>query len=159
MLYWICPECGHECPPAVRECPSCSGSERVRAEVTSEQQDAAASQGILALIQNFQAVPAVRLLVAASQDGAPTNGHSSQGVSSAALAEEELVPGNETNEAIDCLVRPLVESASLPSTEQPAQAVIESPAPAVEQVSEPVQITTRKYKDGREGRSGVIVDF
>jgi hypothetical protein len=24
MLYWICPECGHECSPAIRECPTCT---------------------------------------------------------------------------------------------------------------------------------------
>jgi hypothetical protein len=27
MLYWICPECGHECSPAIRECPTCSAPE------------------------------------------------------------------------------------------------------------------------------------
>jgi len=25
MLYWICPECGGECSPAIRECPACAG--------------------------------------------------------------------------------------------------------------------------------------
>src|ERR1700693_5814325 len=112
MLYWICPECGHECSPTVRECPTCSSSDVVPAEVTSVEQDRAVSQGILALVQNFQAVPAIPLLVAASQEGRSTNGHSSPAVSTAALAEEELTPGNET---IDCLVRPLVESVSLVS--------------------------------------------
>ncbi len=24
MLYWICPECGHECSPAIRDCPTCT---------------------------------------------------------------------------------------------------------------------------------------
>ena len=24
MVYWICPECGHECSPAIRECPTCT---------------------------------------------------------------------------------------------------------------------------------------
>jgi hypothetical protein len=27
MLYWICPECGHECSPAIRECPTCTTPE------------------------------------------------------------------------------------------------------------------------------------
>lgn len=26
MLYWICPECGRECSPAVRECPNCAAA-------------------------------------------------------------------------------------------------------------------------------------
>src|ERR1700676_4895449 len=104
MLYWICPECGHECSPTVRECPTCSISDSIPAGVASVQQDAAVSQGILALVQTFQAAPAVPLLVAASQGTPPTNGHSSQRISSSALSEEELTPANET---IDCLVRPL----------------------------------------------------
>ncbi len=29
MLYWICPECGHECSPAIRECPTCTTAEIV----------------------------------------------------------------------------------------------------------------------------------
>ncbi len=27
MLYWICPECGHECSPAIRECPTCTATD------------------------------------------------------------------------------------------------------------------------------------
>jgi len=100
--------------------------------VASGQQDAAVSQGILALVQNFQAVPATPLLVAASQGGPPANGHSPHPVSTAALAEEELTPGNETSETIDCLVRPLVESATVGSS-------VDAPVQASEQVSEPVQ--------------------
>src|SRR5579872_2099932 len=23
MFHWICPECGHEIPPSVKECPAC----------------------------------------------------------------------------------------------------------------------------------------
>lgn len=39
MLYWICPECGHECSPAIRECPTCTTAE------------------IVSLAQSFQSAP------------------------------------------------------------------------------------------------------
>jgi len=39
MLFWICPECGHECSPAIRECPTCTTAE------------------ILSLARSFQCVP------------------------------------------------------------------------------------------------------
>src|SRR5271170_3082099 len=32
MLYWICPECGHECSPAIRECPTCTAGEKAAAK-------------------------------------------------------------------------------------------------------------------------------
>jgi hypothetical protein len=47
MLYWICPECGHECSPAIRECPTCTAAEKA----------APTSQDILSLAQTFQSAP------------------------------------------------------------------------------------------------------
>ena len=54
MLYWICPECGHECSPAIRECPTCTA--------LPASKHAAASQELLSLAQNFQSASSVALL-------------------------------------------------------------------------------------------------
>lgn len=50
MLYWICPECGHECSPAVRECPTCTAPpvEQTVPETAS------AIPGLRSLAQNIQ---------------------------------------------------------------------------------------------------------
>jgi hypothetical protein len=53
MLYWICPECGHECSPAIRECPTCTTAE------------------ILSLAQSFQSVPPSPVRPTASEAGKP----------------------------------------------------------------------------------------
>lgn len=42
MLYWICPECGRECSPAVRECPNCAAA------------SASQPEPILALAENLR---------------------------------------------------------------------------------------------------------
>jgi hypothetical protein len=55
MLYWICPECGHECSPAIRECPTCAAPP----DSTSN-----ASQQLLSLAQNFQSAPSQGILMA-----------------------------------------------------------------------------------------------
>jgi hypothetical protein len=57
MLYWICPECGHECSPAIRECPTCTAPPEINAD---------ASHDLLSLAQNFQLAPSTGLLRAAS---------------------------------------------------------------------------------------------
>jgi hypothetical protein len=95
MLYWICPECGHECSPAIRECPTCTSAAQPPAgnspvqQPTSVSQPAAnhgnpttdghlgdsplgdsqggISQGLLSLAQNFQSAPSTALLTAAPQ--------------------------------------------------------------------------------------------
>src|SRR3984893_287828 len=100
MLCWICPECGRDCSPAVRECPSCAQSE---AELTN---------GVLSMVESLRAVPPVRLLTSAPHEYllfGLTNGHSHTTAEPAVLVEDgPAVPANET---IDSLVRPLVESA------------------------------------------------
>src|SRR5450432_1132070 len=100
MLCWICPECGRDCSPAVRECPSCAQSE---AKLTN---------GVLSMVELLRAVPPVRLLTSAPQQYllfGLTNGHSHTTPERAVLVEEgPAVPASET---IDSLVRPLVESA------------------------------------------------
>jgi len=90
MLYWICPECGHECSPAIRECPTCTAAAQSPArnspvrQPTSVSQPAGndgnpstdshlgdsqggVSQGLLSLAQNFQSAPSTALLSAAPQ--------------------------------------------------------------------------------------------
>src|SRR5260370_40541715 len=130
MLHWICPECGRDCSPAVRECPIC---------VSAAQQSPAAtelvtSDGVLALVQTLQAVPPVPLLAPVAANG--------QAKATAALTVEE--PASQTDEAIDSLVRPLIESADavVPTTEcvepkpAPGLARLASDPPAAAKPSE-----------------------
>ncbi len=130
MLHWICPECGRDCSPAVRECPIC---------VSAAQQSPAAtelvtSDGVLALVQTLQAVPPVPLLAPVAANG--------QAKATAALTVEE--PASQTDEAIDSLVRPLIESADavVPTTEcvepkpAPELASLASDPPAAAKPSE-----------------------
>jgi len=109
MLYWICPECGHECSPAIRECPTCTAAEK--AEPPQQ-----ASADILSLAETFQSAPPVALLSPASYRDliSAVNGHSVP-VSAAVLTAEapaEEAPASEG--AIESLVKPLVESAKQP---------------------------------------------
>jgi hypothetical protein len=90
MLYWICPECGHECSPAIRECPTCTAAAQSPARNSPVQQPTSVSQptandgnpttdshlgdsqggvsqGLLSLAQNFQSAPSTALLSAAPQ--------------------------------------------------------------------------------------------
>src|SRR5580704_3326032 len=61
MLYWICPECGHECSPAIRECPTCSAAEKALdkspEKVPDKPAPAPAREAILSLAQNVQPAP------------------------------------------------------------------------------------------------------
>src|SRR5208282_3482937 len=100
MLCWICPDCGRDCSPAVRECPSCA------------QGQAGVTNGVLSMVEQLRAVPAVPLLAAAPEQYllfGLTNGHSSVATETAVMAEED--PSIPAGETIDSLVRPLVESA------------------------------------------------
>lgn len=109
MLYWICPECGHECSPAIRECPTCTAAEK--AEPPRQ-----ASADILSLAETFQSAPPVALLSPASYRDliSAVNGHSVP-VSAAVLTAEAPAEEAPTSEgAIDSLVKPLVESAKQP---------------------------------------------
>ncbi len=76
MLYWICPECGHECSPAVRECPTCTAP--------PVQQPAAGQTGtslqLLSLAQSFHstrsaaaAATAVSIEAQPKEDAPPTD--------------------------------------------------------------------------------------
>jgi hypothetical protein len=59
MLYWICPECGHECSPAIRECPTCTAP--------PAPERSGVSQELLSLAKSFQSTPSAGLLTAAPQ--------------------------------------------------------------------------------------------
>src|ERR1035441_3614731 len=90
MLYWICPECGHECSPAIRECPTCAALEDAPPSEHT-------SSSILSLAQNFEPRP----------EPARTNGNSAA-VRTAVLADEdtvELVLSPADRAAITSLVR------------------------------------------------------
>ncbi len=121
MLFWICPECGRECSPAVRECPACTGeAEAGSLSVSSVQHRSSQNDGILALAKIVEAPPSSRRLLAPppAQQFHTANGHSIPATNTAALTDTEssaapiethAAPANET---IDLLVRPLVESAN-----------------------------------------------
>src|SRR5258708_32730350 len=109
MLHWICPDCGNDCSPTVRECPGCANAP---VRDVSPSQDAV-TEGVLALARSLQPsmdmlllAPAPQQLLLAAVNG---NGHSNGNSSTIAVKEEDVrIPEDDT---IDSLVRPLVESA------------------------------------------------
>ena len=84
MLYWICPECGHECSPAIRECPTCTAAEKA----------APATTDILSLAQNFQSAPVATVSAPAPVRSAAlaSNGHSASSKAAVLIAEPEPEP-------------------------------------------------------------------
>ncbi len=117
MLYWICPECGHECSPAIRECPTCAAAEQAAPKGETRPQIAEqASTDILSLAQTIDSAPTVGLLSPASYRDliSAVNGHSAP-VSAAVLTQEAPAEQIESPaEHINSLVKPLVESAKPP---------------------------------------------
>lgn len=79
MLYWICPECGHECSPAIRECPTCTAPPEPKVETKAETRiqavkiddeptveiPAAIAENLRSLARNFE--PSTGLLTAGPQ--------------------------------------------------------------------------------------------
>ena len=117
MLYWICPECGHECSPAIRECPTCTAAEKAAPSaktgpVVAEQ----TSAEILSLAETFQSAPALGLLSPASYRDliSSVNGHSALVSAAVLTAEAPTEEAPPAKGAIDSLVKPLVESAEQP---------------------------------------------
>jgi len=142
MLYWICPECGGECSPAIRECPACAGSPEISpASASSAYRKPQVTEEVLALAQNLQAfgrTPALATRLAAD------NGHSAQTatlelpvarvepVAPLAVAPVEEKPPCAPAQEIESLVRPLVESTVLASPpESLPEALPEPLAPEV----------------------------
>jgi hypothetical protein len=135
MLHWICPDCGNDCPPTVRECPAC-------ADVPSKSippSEEAVTEGVLALARRVQPsseIPLLehapqQLLLAAVNGSATTNGHSNGTKSMVALKKEYVaIPEDES---INSLVRSLVESAeAAPDVEPLIEDCVEAVAIAVE---------------------------
>jgi hypothetical protein len=112
MLCWICPECGRESPPAVRDCPACVGATAEASVPESLKQQLEMTAGILALARTFQEEPTVRLLASAPRPmllaAASANGSSEDAVSSVQIAVAEPI----VVDSMETVVRGLVESAS-----------------------------------------------
>src|SRR5580698_99 len=153
MLYWICPECGHECSPAIRECPTCTAppSEQPKAAETTVVQAAAestgsASQELLSFAKHVEAAPSTALLTAPStalltapperQLLTSANGHAAShetpGIAAAVSVEEaprEPALSTELASLDDLAVRP-----ARPGRVEPAKL---SPAPVPARLSSP----------------------
>ena len=95
MLYWICPECGHECSPAIRECPTCTEAAAAPpvSESPARQTSVAqnhASQELLSLAQNFPSTSTALLAPAAQpQLLSSANGRDTSIATTAVAVEEE----------------------------------------------------------------------
>src|SRR5216684_3184356 len=105
MLHWICPDCGNDCSPTVRECPVCANAPVRDASPSQE----AVTEGVLALARSLQSSMDIRLLAPAPQQlllaDVNGNGH----WNGTALKEEDVrIPEDQTPEdqTIDSLVRP-----------------------------------------------------
>ncbi len=140
MLYWICPECGHECSPAIRECPTCTAATtqaptqtppqglaqplaqplaQNEARSSEVQQQIGVSRELLSLAQNFQSVPSTGLL-------------------SAAPHRKLLAAGKGSAVAVEEPSAVAVEEPSAVVVEEPSAVVVEEPEqPAPPEVKEP----------------------
>lgn len=147
MLYWICPECGRECQPAIRECPSCADALVSSAAATHP--DQSLTEGVLALVRSVQdrppvlitepvPEPALVMAIRSNED----NGAVQPG--SAAIENGSRIAENGNVESV---VRPLVESAVFP---QPAPEPIvwtslarpvPEPLPAIAGLPQPPEMT------------------
>ena len=108
MLYWICPECGHECSPAIRECPTCTVPPvpPQEAEQPAPEQTVASDE-LLSLAQNFRPMPPAVLVAAEPQrqQQLSANGHeSSDAITAVAIADEPVEKVSKDPEASKTLV-------------------------------------------------------
>ena len=134
MLYWICPECGGECSPAIRECPACAGPPAISpASAGPVNGKALVTEEVLSLAQNLQAAGGTHAVA----NGLITdNGHSALTATlelpempapemAAPQTPVEDEPRAQLEEAIESLVRPLIESTNLaPAPESLAPEVL-----------------------------------
>src|SRR5581483_8663206 len=126
MLYWICPECGHECSPAIRECPTCTAAEATSPALDPARREPDIHPDVLALVENLRQPPAMLLLTAASQPEVLASASGSFAETGTVLVAQTTA----AEEARDNVVRPLVESAA--SDAMPANwadETIEMPVP------------------------------
>jgi hypothetical protein len=134
MLYWICPECGQECSPAIRECPTCAEAEKAAPETAPRPETSAT---ILAFAQTFQSAPAPgpppgfsagpprKLVSMANGYSAPASATViTLDATDVAVAEEEAPPlAGATHAALESLVQP-----SIPASSEPLKPAV-SPVP------------------------------
>src|SRR5277367_6746658 len=89
MLFWTCPECGRECSPTLRDCPSCPPAsarmpQHAEVSVVTQSRD-----GILALAHNLETIHAFPIHSSAPEHvQASENGRSANGSGAATLTEE-----------------------------------------------------------------------
>jgi hypothetical protein len=145
MLYWICPECGGECSPTVRECPACAGASAVSpASAGPARRNTPVTEEVLALVHNLQ--PAIHVdfpPVVALLSAPETNGLSNEDAHSRTIATLDLPEAREeelcrpAKETIELLVRPLIDSSTvaLPSEPPPIE-----PATAPDTQAEPREL-------------------
>ena len=150
MLYWICPECGHECSPAVRECPTCAASEAAQAApVPTAAFQTEASNQLLSLAQNFEA-PATATALAPAAPRPPatsTNGHESSRVSALAVEEEVVAPERKEPEPSRKLV-PLNKNSVRPARPGEFVSLPLSPSPVPAKLSAPAFAPTVPAENG-----------
>src|SRR5271154_5228895 len=81
MLCWICPECGRECSPALRDCPSCPPASERSSSPAEASRATRANDGILALAHNLETIHAFPIHAAVPEPAAQAleNGHSTNG--------------------------------------------------------------------------------
>jgi hypothetical protein len=85
MLNWICPDCGRECSPTSRECPSCAEQAQIAAQATP------APAGVLALAKGVEDEPSTGLMSAGAETSRTHsfNGTEESGRSTSSLLVEE----------------------------------------------------------------------
>src|SRR5580658_2194903 len=151
MLYWICPECGHECSPAIRECPTCTAppSEKPKAERAAVNQAAPqppgnSSQELLSFAQHVQAAPSTALLTAPPHRQLLTsaNGHAVNHEAAAVSVEEaprEPALFTELASLDDLAVRPARPGRVEPAKLSPAPVPARSSSPSASIVTAPTR--------------------
>ena len=149
MLYWICPECGGECSPAIRECPACAGTRAISpASVGPAHRKPAVTEQVLALVQQLQPTPQPP-----ARGFSGGNGHSAPTATielpelplppAPPVREERSIPPQE---AIEALVRPLIESTTL------------APPPPPEPLAKPEPLAPQVLSDALALQAELILD-
>jgi hypothetical protein len=146
MLYWICPECGHECSPAIRECPTCAAppEHKSPARKSTVQQQTAVSQELLTLAQHFHAPPSTGLLAAAPQRRLLT---AAKGAAVAVEEPEKAVQPKEPGLSLN--LAPLDNLSLTPA--RPANSLQLSPTPVPVSISGPAVAPSNRPKVAQLG--------
>ena len=126
MLFWTCPECGRECSPAIRDCPGCTAPPTTAsADSGTLQKRSPGGDSKVAVAQSVDAPPPAGVMLALLAPAAPS-----------------------TNDAVDSVVRPLVESADA-SEAQTAVQLAEALELQAEQVLDSIRAQREAEKRAR----------